>query len=173
MFRDDRLEYKNGTLQLKLPEIPGPSNDKKKPRRTTKFDFSGTNYEVCTIAHVACLETMLEEAPELIETICRQAKEIAGVRKPAGPSLALACDDKYTSLQADPEFAARASLFKKGKIRKSKDVTHKANEDFKGDDNEDFNGDNNEDFKGDDNEDFYCDNDRDNLNEGNSDQGSI
>ena len=87
MFRDDRLEYKNGTLQIKTSEseIPGATvrNDKQKPKRTTKFDFSGTNYDTCTRGHVACMEIMLEEDPELIENICKQAREIVGVRKPA------------------------------------------------------------------------------------------
>jgi hypothetical protein len=119
MFRDDRLEYKNGTLQLKMPDISGPTaNDKKKPRRSTKFDFSGTNYETCTLGHVACLEAMLEEDPNLIDTICQQARELAGVRKPAP-----ARDDKYASLQTDPEFAARALLYRKGKKSNGKDAT--------------------------------------------------
>jgi hypothetical protein len=114
MFRDDRLEYKNGTLQVKMPEIPGVStkNDKQKPKRTTKFDFSGTNYQTCTFGHLACLEAMFEDDPKSIENICERAREIAGVRKP--------CDDrdsnnKYATMQADPEFLARALLFKKVK----------------------------------------------------------
>ena len=88
-----------------MPEIPGLTNDKKKPRRSTKFDFSGTNYESCTLGHVACLENMLEEEPDSIRTICDQAREI-GSRKLAAPSLA--DDDKYASLKTDPEFMARA-----------------------------------------------------------------
>lgn len=121
MFHDDHLEYKNSTLQVKTLAVPKDTvkNDKipQKPKRTTKFDFSGTNYETCTLGHVACLEAMLQEDPELIEDICKQAQEISGMRK------ALACDDhadnKYTLLKADPEFMARASLFKNLK-RKSR-----------------------------------------------------
>jgi hypothetical protein len=118
MFRDDRLEYKNGTLQIKTSEseIPGATvrNDKQKPKRTTKFDFSGTNYDTCTRGHVACMEIMLEEDPELIENICKQAREIVGVRKPAYDD----SNNKYATLQADPEFLARVSLFKKGRMQK-------------------------------------------------------
>jgi hypothetical protein len=149
MFRDDQLEYKNGTLQLKTPEIPGVTvkNDKKsqkpKPKRTTKFDFSGTNYETCTLGHVACLEVMLEEDPELIEDICKQARDIAGVRTGKPPR---DCDtnDKYATLQTDPEFLARALLFKnlKGKKsnRKDSDATHKDNEESKGSNRDDHKG---------------------------------
>jgi hypothetical protein len=97
-------------------------NDKKKPRRSTKFDFSGTNYESCTLGHVACLEAMLEEEPNSIGTICDQAREIGGGRKPAQ---SLAEDDKYASLKTDPEFMARALLFKKGKKTNGRDITHK------------------------------------------------
>jgi hypothetical protein len=104
LFCDDRLEYKNGALQVKMPEIIGVTvkNDKK-PKRTTKFDFSGTNYETCTLGHVACLEAMLKDDPELVEKICKQAREFAGVRKPHDDH---ASDDKYAMLQADPEFLA-------------------------------------------------------------------
>jgi hypothetical protein len=135
MFRDDRLEYKNGTLQLKMPEIPGArvstadsKKDKKpKSKRTTKFDFSGTNYETCTLGHMSCLEAMLEEAPELIEDICKQARDIGGVRKQLRGDHDN--NDKYATLQTDPEFLARASLFKnlKGKKRNGK-ATHKDDE---------------------------------------------
>ena len=132
MFRDDRLEYKNGTLQLKMPEIPGPTtSDNKKPRRSTKFDFSGTNYENCTLGHVSCLEAMLEEDQDLIKTICQQAREIAGIRKPV-PSR----EGKYSSLQTDPEFVARALLFKKGKKSNRRDATHKDNEESEGRNND-------------------------------------
>jgi hypothetical protein len=133
MFRDDRLEYKNGTLQVKTLTIPKNivKNDKipQKPKRTTKFDFSGTNYETCTLGHVACLEAMFDENPELIENICKQAKEIAGLRK--------ACDDrdddsnsnsKYALLKADPEFLARALLFRKGKKSNGRDEVINGNE---------------------------------------------
>jgi hypothetical protein len=133
MFRDDRLEYKNGTLQVKMLEIPTGAavrNDKKqKPKRSTKFDFSGTNYETCTLGHVACLEAMLEDDAELIENICEQAREFSGpgVRKSA-------CDDhdtgssKYATLKADPEFLARALLFKKGKKSNGKDEAINGND---------------------------------------------
>jgi hypothetical protein len=147
MFRDDRLEYKNGTLQVKMPETSGftVKNDKKpKPKRTTKFDFSGTNYETCTLGHVACLEAMLEEDPELIESICKQARDITGVRKPQHDH---DNNDKYATLQTDPEFLARASLFKKGQKRNVKDATHKDNEESKGND-EDLDGSNDHDVNG-------------------------
>jgi hypothetical protein len=119
MFRDDHLEYKNGTLQVKMQEIPGAAvknNISQKPKRTTKFDFSGTNYETCTLGHVACMEIMLEEDPELIENICQQARDIVGVHK-------LVRDDhdsneKYATLQTDPEFLARALLFENLKRKK-------------------------------------------------------
>lgn len=117
MFRDDHLEYKNGTLQVKMSEIPTGgytvNKNTQKPKRTTKFDFSGTNYETCTLGHIACLEAILDDDPELIDDICKQARELAsvGVRK--------LCDDrdsnKYATLQTNPEFLARALLFKKGK----------------------------------------------------------
>jgi hypothetical protein len=119
MFRDDCLEYKNGTLQVRMPEIPGVTvkNDKQKPKRSTKFDFSGTNYENCTLGHMSSLEAMLEDDPEPIEYICEQARKIAGMRKPCDDR---ASDNKYATLQADPEFLARALLFQKGKKTLSK-----------------------------------------------------
>lgn len=140
MFRDDRLEYKNGTLQVKMPEIPGVStvndkNDKKsskpKSKRTTKFDFSGTNYETCTLGHMSCLETVLEEDPELIENICKQAREIAGVRK-LSRDHASGNNDKYATLQTDPEFLARASLFKNLKGKKSNRRATQVDDDVNG-----------------------------------------
>lgn len=112
MFRDDCLDYKKGMLQVRMPEIP--KGGTQKPRRTTKFDFSGTNYETCTLGHIACLEAMAEEDSELIEEICKQAREVAGIRKPLAP-LAPRENDKYSTLQTNPEFLARALLFKKRK----------------------------------------------------------
>src|ERR1700678_3693652 len=120
MFRDDRLEYKRGTLQVKMPEIPGAraQDNEKKPRQTTKFDFSGTNYETCTLGHVACLEAIIAEDSETIDEICKQSRELAsGVRKPLAPR---AEHDKYSALQADPEFLAHALLFKNLKGKKVK-----------------------------------------------------
>lgn len=118
MFRDDRLEYKDSTLQLKQ-DILGANlkNDgktlKPKSKRTTKFDFSGTNYETCTRGHMASLETMFEEVPEVIKDICKQARELASVRKPSRDDRYLDNNEsKYATLQTDPEFLARASLFK-------------------------------------------------------------
>ena len=72
---------------------------------------------------------MLEEDQDLIETICQQAREIAGIRKPV-PSR----NGKYSSLQTDPEFAARALLFKKGKKSNRRD--HKDNEESEGHNND-------------------------------------
>jgi len=133
MFRDDRLEYKNCMLQVKMAENPGVAtvNNDKKPKRTTKFDFSGTNYETCTLGHVACLEAMLEEDPELVEDICKQAKEITDVRKPLAHNHD---NDKYAMLQSDPDFLARASLFKKRKDN-GKDTTRMENEESEGNNN--------------------------------------
>ena len=112
MFRDDRLEYKNGSLQVKMPDIPRvtiKNNKSQKPKQSTKFDFSGTNYETCTLGHVACLEAMLEEDPELIENICKLAKENVGVRKPCGGDDRDSNNLKYTTLQADPKFLASSA----------------------------------------------------------------
>src|ERR1700678_66845 len=145
MFRDDRLEYnvKNRTLQVKMPEIPTArpatvKNDRKsqkpKLRRTTKFNFSGTNYETCTLGHVACLEAMLEEDPELIEDICRQARDIADVRK----LLRDHDNNKFAALQSNPDFLARASLFKKGFKKEKK--TNRMEASHKDADNHDFDG---------------------------------
>ena len=143
MFRDDRLEYKNCTLQVKMPDIPvarvNKNNSKpKSSRRTTKYDFSGTNYETCTLGHVSCLETLLEMDPDLIENICKQARELAGVRKLSRDHDNM---DKYTALQTDPEFLARASLFKNLKGKKNKGgAAHKDNEESRagGSNNEDI-----------------------------------
>ena len=139
MFRDDRLEYKKGMLQVNMPETSGVTvkNDKPKPKRTTKFNFSGTNYETCTLGHVACLETMLKEDPKLIEGICKQANNIAGVCKPQHNLV----NNKYAILQTDPEFLACVSLFKKGKKSNRGDATHKDNdEDLDGSNDHDING---------------------------------
>ena len=116
LFRDDRLEYKNGTLQVKTLEVT-VKNDKipQKPKRSAKFDFSGTNYETCMLGHVACLEAMLEDDPELIENICKQVREVARLHKACTDDDDRDSNNKYALLQADPEFLARALLFKKGK----------------------------------------------------------
>lgn len=123
MFRDDCPEYNKGTLQVKMSDIPAfnAKGGTQKPRRTTKYDFSGNNYETCTLGHVACLEEMSEEDRELIEEICKQAREVAGVRKLLAP-----CEhDKYSTLQTDPEFLARALLFKSQKGKKNNNATYK------------------------------------------------
>jgi hypothetical protein len=140
MFRDDRLEYKDGTLQLKQ-DILGANlkNDKKtlkpKSKRTTKFDFSGTNYETCTRGHVACLETMVEEVPEMIEDICKQARDLASIRKSSRDDRYLDNNEsKYATLQTDPEFLARASLFKNLKGKKSNGRARATLEDNEGND---------------------------------------
>ena len=140
MFRDNCLEYKNGTLQVKMPEISGVTNEKSqkpKPRRSTKYDFSGNNYETCTLGHVACLEAMLEDDLELIEDICKQAKDLAGVRKPLHDH---DNSGKYATLQTDPEFLARAMLFKKGKKSNRRNATHEDNEESKGNDDDGSHG---------------------------------
>ena len=110
-----------------IPAGPTVRNDKnQKPKRSTKFDFSGTNYETCTLGHMACLEAMFEDDPELIEKICKQAREFVGpgVRKP--------CDEgdnnKYATLKADPEFLARTLLFKKGKKSNRRDEVINGND---------------------------------------------
>ena len=130
MFRDDRLEYKNGTLHIKAPEISGVNAKGKerktqKPKRTTKFDFSGTNYETCTQGHVACLEVMLKYDTKLVEEICKQAREIAPGIRTGKPLASHEHHDKYSLLQSDPEFLARASLFKNLMGKKNNGAAHK------------------------------------------------
>ena len=113
MFHDNHLEYKNGMLQVKMPEISGVqinNPDKKKLRQTTKFDFSGTNYETCMLGHVACLEAMFKEDLELIEDICKQVRDFAADRNPQNDH---DNNDKYAMLQTDPKFLSHLSLFKK------------------------------------------------------------
>lgn len=65
--------------------------------------------------------------PGINWNIWKQAKENVGVHKPCGDD----CDSnnlKYTALQADPEFLAHASLFKKGKKGNRMDEVNNDNE---------------------------------------------
>ena len=55
MFCDNHLEYKNGMLQVKMLETGVTVKNNKKPKRSAKFDFSGTNYETCMLGHITCL----------------------------------------------------------------------------------------------------------------------
>lgn len=131
MYRDDRLEFKKGSLLVKKTEITTASasgmdtgEDGKliqKQKRSTKFDFSGTNYLAKTLGYRAGMEDEHNMDSDLFTKICDRAKKASGARKPA-------CDpedveDKYASIRLDPAFIARASLRSiiSGRIRKTED----------------------------------------------------
>jgi hypothetical protein len=110
MYRDDRLEFNKGSLTIKKTETTvDTGKDGKmmqKQRRSTKFDFSGTNYEVQTYGYLSGIEDMLKTDPNLFTKICDKAKKASGARKPAGEVV----EDKFASMRLDPAFLARASL---------------------------------------------------------------
>jgi hypothetical protein len=110
MYRDDRLEFNKGSLLVKKTETSvDTGKDGKtmqKQRRSTKFDFSGTNYEVQTLGYLAGIEDEHQADPSLFMKICDKAKQASGARKPAGEVV----DDKFASMRLDPAFLSRASL---------------------------------------------------------------
>lgn len=78
----------------------------RKPRRSTKFDFSGTNYEVQTMGYLSGLEDEHREDPNLFTKICNKAKQASSAQKPAGEVV----EDKFATIRSNPAFLARASL---------------------------------------------------------------
>jgi hypothetical protein len=56
MYRDDRLVYNNGSLVVKKTETTVDTGEDRKTvqkqRCSTKFNFSGTNYEVPTMGYL-------------------------------------------------------------------------------------------------------------------------
>ena len=110
MYRDDRLEFKMGSLLVKKTETTvDTGKDGKmiqKQRRSTKFDFSGTNYEVQTLGYLAGIEDEHKMDPNLFMKICDKARQASGARKPVSKVV----EDKFSSMRLDPAFLARASL---------------------------------------------------------------
>lgn len=110
MYRDDRLEFKKGSLLVKKTETTLDAGEDgktvQKQRRSIKFDFSGTNYEVLTLGYLAGIEDEYKMDPNLFTKICDQAKKASGARKPAVSVV----EDKFASIRLDPAFLARASL---------------------------------------------------------------
>jgi hypothetical protein len=109
MYRDDRLEFKKGSLLVKKTETTMDTgedgNPMQKQRRSTKFDFSGTNYEVVTFGYLAGIEDEHKIDPNLFKNICDKAQKASSTRKPVE-----IINDKYSSIRSDPAFLARASL---------------------------------------------------------------
>jgi hypothetical protein len=114
MYRDDRLEYKKGSLLVKKTETAtgmDTEEDQKsmqKQKRSTKFDFSGTNYLAQTFGYCSGIKAEHKIDPDLFTKICDKAKKASGARKPADDSEDV--EDKYASIRLDPAFIARASL---------------------------------------------------------------
>ena len=77
-----------------------------KQRRSTKFDFSGTNYEVQTMGYLAGIEDEHKMDPDLFMKICDKAKQASGAQKPTSE----VAEDKFASMRLDPAFLVRASL---------------------------------------------------------------
>jgi hypothetical protein len=97
MYRNDHLEYKNGSLSAKTMEVkvtestPEANADDdaedtkggakvKKRKRLAKFDFSGTNYEACTMGYLAGIETEFADDPDFYTKICSKAREASSAR---------------------------------------------------------------------------------------------
>ena len=112
MYRDDRLEFKKGSLSVKKTETAVDTGEDgkttQKQKRSTKFDFSGTNYEVQTLGYLAGIEEECKLDPNLFKKICEKAKKANGARKPAGGDHEV--EDKFASIRSDPAFLARTSL---------------------------------------------------------------
>lgn len=112
MYRDDRLEFKKGSLSVKKTETAVDTGEDgkttQKQKRSTKFDFSGTNYEIQTLGYLAGIEEECKLDPNLFKKICEKAKKANGARKPAGGDHEV--EDKFASIQSDPAFLARTSL---------------------------------------------------------------
>ena len=79
-----------------------------KQKHSTKFDFSGTNYEIQTLGYLAGIEEECKLDPNLIKKICKKAKKANGAQKPAGGDHEV--KDKFASIWSDPAFLARTSL---------------------------------------------------------------
>ena len=109
MYRDDRLEFNKGSLTIKKTETAvDTGKDGKimqKQRRSTKFDFSGTNYEVQTCGYLAGIKVEHETDPNIFTKICNKAKKASGARKPVE-----VVEDKFASMRSDPAFLARARI---------------------------------------------------------------
>lgn len=60
---------------------------------------------------------MIEHDPDLVQDICRKAKDIVGHQK-LGWDDQDGSNDNYAVLQADPDFLAHALLFKNMKEKK-------------------------------------------------------
>ena len=60
MYCNNHLEYKKGSLLVKKTETAMDTGEDgtimQKQRHSTKFDFSGTNYEVQTMGYLAGIE---------------------------------------------------------------------------------------------------------------------
>ena len=109
MYRDDCLEFNKGSLLVKKTETAvNTGKDGKimeKQRRSIKFDFSGTNYEVQTLGYLSGIEDEHKIDPDLFAKICDKAKQASGARIPTSK-----VDDKFVTIRLDPAFLARASL---------------------------------------------------------------
>jgi hypothetical protein len=112
MYRDDRLEFKKGSLLVKKTETTMDTGEDgktlQKQKRSIKFDFSGTNYEVLTYGYLAGIEEEYKMDPDLFTKICDKAKKASNARKPTVDSEVV--EDKFSSMRLDPTFLARASL---------------------------------------------------------------
>lgn len=111
----------------------------KRPKRTTKFDFSGGNYEACTLGHLAGMNYVAKDKPDLFDRICKGAKEAAGLQEASNNDNDAEEEEHYTGLKADPEFMARALLLSRKKIAAPKIQDTKTN----GNDNQNSNDDQN------------------------------
>ena len=112
MHRDDRFEFKKGSLFVKKTETAADTGEDgkttQKQKRSTKFDFSGTNYEIQTLGYLTRIEEECKLDPNLIKKICKKAKKANGTQKPAGGDHEV--EDKFASIRSDPAFLARTSV---------------------------------------------------------------
>ena len=113
MYCDNHLEYKKGSLMVKKTETAVDTEEDgkmiQKQRRLTKFNFSGTNYEVQTMGYLAGIEDEHNLDPDLFTKICNKARQASGAQKPASEVV----EDKFASMRLEPAFLARASLHAK------------------------------------------------------------
>lgn len=49
-----------------------------KQKHSTKFDFSGTNYEIQTLGYLVGIEEECKLDPNLFKKICEKAKKVNG-----------------------------------------------------------------------------------------------
>lgn len=127
MFRDGRLEYKNGILSIRKTQTAkgagGDGGDTRGQKRSAKFDFSGNNYLSCTLGYIAGIEVEYKEDRDFFKRIRTQVNEVAGVRRSPHDD----DQDKFAKLRSDPQFLARAALGRnKGKkINQGNSTGHK------------------------------------------------